>query len=52
MTVTLANMHSIHFTALTEMGDVTFLKIETARDKKSCWLLCQAQLQKASHEYF
>lgn len=52
MTVVLANMHSIHFAALTEMGDETFSKIETARDKKSGWLLCQAQLQKAPHECF
>lgn len=42
LTVALANMRSIHFAALTEMGDETFSKIETARDKKSGWLLYQA----------
>lgn len=52
MTVALANMHSIPFTALTEMGDETFSKIETPRDKKSVWLLYQAQLQKTPCECF
>lgn len=37
-TVALANMYSIHSTALIETGDETFSKTETARDKKK-WLV-------------